>query len=173
MSHLGLAYLLSLGFEVTNHERRHENRILLMIGSVMIDFSRPIYLLARYILAFDTVHLIGRFFYIPSHSILGVLLLAGFFAPLFSNYSFRHAYSLLTLGGFFHLLLDMTMWPWTGGLFLFFPLQSSAYQYSFRLIWPGDYHVALFFGLPLSGLALFHLLKDLNKQTNIDQMAIS
>lgn len=168
-----MAYLLSFVPGVTSQERQHENRILLIIGSVMVDFGRPIYLLARFILDFDTVHIFGRFFYSPSHSILGVLLLAGIFAPLFSNYSFRHAYSLLTLGGFSHLLLDMTMWPWTGGVFLFFPLQTSAYQYSFRLIWPGDYHIALFFGLPLSGLALFHLLKDLNKQTKIDQMAIS
>ncbi len=113
--------------------------------------------IAIYVLDYNTVQLLGQFSYLSLHSIIGVLLLAGLLSPLFFNYSFKQAYFILVLGSFSHLLLDMTMWPWTGGVSLFFPFQTQ--RYSFRLIWPGNYFIALLFGLPLTSLAFFHLLR--------------
>ncbi|MFX0204697.1 MAG: metal-dependent hydrolase [Candidatus Hodarchaeota archaeon] len=171
LSHLGLAYVFSFVPGVINEEQPHEHRVLLFIGSVMLDFSRPFSLIAIYFLDYNTAQLLGQFSYLSLHSIIGALLLAGLLSPLFFNYSFKQAYFLLILGGFSHLLLDMTMWPWTGGVLLFFPLQTQ--RYSFRLIWPGNYYIPLLFGLPLTSLAFFHLLRDFKKSRGIVQENLS
>lgn len=48
----------------------------------------------------------------------------------------KSPFFLLFLGGIFHIFLDSFMWPWTGGINWFYPLN---FKWSFKLWWPSSF----------------------------------
>jgi len=51
----------------------------------------------------------------------------------------KSPFFLLFLGGILHIFLDSFMWPWTGGINWFYPLDFAMFRWSFKLWWPGSF----------------------------------
>lgn len=142
---IGLSVALVLKGSIKN-----ESSTMILLGSILPDVERPFTWLLEF-LGLENVGLTPSF-----HSILGVLLLSFAAASLFdtNTLSREQRFLYLLLGCSTHLLLDMTMYPWTElGLFLLFPLRQS---FSFHLLWP-DYPFYPLFGLAVFLLSLLYV----------------
>ncbi|MHA2051960.1 MAG: metal-dependent hydrolase [Candidatus Hodarchaeales archaeon] len=145
---LGIALVLILRFD------SWEEGYLVVVGILINDIERPITLLAK-MMGLSLLELT-----IPFHSILGTLFLSLVVASLFNlkEIEFRRRLLLIILGSVFHLLADMTLYPWEEkGVFLLYPLKIP---FSFNLFWPG-YIGYPFIGLAfcLIGFAIFYFYK--------------
>ena len=132
---------------------------ILLLGAIMPDFERFLPLISRYVGSLRAEQFFLKMLTEPFHSILGIVLLTVFFASFFPEENPLQMFMLLFLGGLLHLLLDMMMWPWTGGYQILFPLQGVEYTYGFRLIWPGNTTLPTLFGIPTSILLIYERMK--------------
>lgn len=143
----------------------------------MSDFERVFPLLCSALRAYRAEEFFFKMLTHPFHSLLGIGLLAVFITTFFPVEPYRRTFLLLILGGILHLLLDMLMWPWTGGYPIFFPLQGSKYIFSFRLIWPGNMTLPTLIGLPTTFLLIYDRRneakrKGVPKETNSPNVPI-
>ena len=124
-------------------DRNKKSMFFIIFGSIIIDSERPFTWFIE-IAQYPLQGLTDGF-----HSILGAVLLSFAAASLFDDPSIdrKTRFFLLLIGSSSHLLMDMTMGPWTEqGLFLLFPLRIP---FSFHLFW-SDYPF-----YPLIGIAVF------------------
>ncbi len=130
---------ISLALLVRRDDCRME-QMLIVVGAVIIDIERPV----TWLLATTDFYWIG----LTSgfHSILGALVLSYATASCFhlEQMPLLERFRLVLVGCASHLLLDMTMNPWSErGLYLFYPLRLPI---DFGFFWSD------FWGYPLFGL---------------------
>jgi hypothetical protein len=122
-------------------------QMLIILGAVSIDIERPI----TWFLETTPYYWIGIG---PAcHSLLGAVVLSYAGAACFDleRAPFGDRFRLILYGCASHLLLDLTMYPWTElGLYLFYPLKIA---FSFHLLWP-DFFLYPLFGIGCLVLAL-------------------
>lgn len=134
---------------------RADNRpkqMLIILGALLIDIERPLSWLLS-ITEFWWIDLSSAF-----HSILGAIVLSYFAAACFvsEDISFRTRFTLILIGCSSHLLLDMTMYPWSEmGLFLLYPLKIP---FSFNLLWSDYWLYPVFGGICLLAVLSIRLL---------------
>lgn len=145
-----MAYLLGRSAQLDSNKKA-----ILLLGTIMPDFERVFPLLCNALRAYRAEEFFYKMLTQPFHSLLGLGMLTVFFASFFPEEPYRRTFLLLIIGGIMHLLLDMMMWPWSGGYTLFFPLQGSKYTYSFRLIWPGNMILPTLIGFPTALLLIY------------------
>jgi len=146
-----------------------EKRVLFLIGNVMPDFVRLLYLISSAINFQSFTTLIAVPLNNGSHSLLGVLAYAVFisifFEPslAFKQSSFKvikpgHGPAivrkwqaateiplfLLVIGGVAHLFLDTFMWPFGGGIYWLYPLNGAEFLWSFKAWWPSSPDAIIF-----------------------------
>lgn len=157
-AHLMFGTCLSTCFRMTR-----EKRVIFLIGNVMPDFVRLLSIISTtmHLLPFTT--LIAIPLNNGSHSLLGVLAYSVFVSIFFESslelkqtpvniikagrvhvimQKWQSATDkplfLLVIGGIAHLFLDTFMWPFGGGIFWLYPLNSAVFEWSFKLWWPSS-----------------------------------
>lgn len=116
---------------------------LIILGALLIDIERPITWILK-IFNIDWIPLTSTF-----HSILGAVILSYLAAACFvlDDFGFKDKFQLLFVGCLSHLLMDLTMYPWTEyGLYLFYPVKLA---FSFHLMWSDSWLYPFFGGLIL------------------------
>ncbi|MHA1167190.1 MAG: metal-dependent hydrolase [Candidatus Hodarchaeales archaeon] len=124
-------FLLGLSLALFLKVESSEKRMLIILGSVIVDIERPYSLL---MIALDLDYLA---LHVPFHSLLGVLCLAFVVSCCFdrSTLEYWKRFRLILIGCLLHILADMTMNPWKElGVFFLYPLKIP---FSFHLFWSG------------------------------------
>ena len=157
-AHIMLGVVLSTCLRLTR-----EKRVIFLIGTVMPDLVRLLYLISTMIGFQSFTTLIASPLNNGAHSLLGVLaysmFISVFFEPsldlnqstvkiigLNSFHVFVQKWQdatskpifLLVLGGIAHLFLDTFMYPYGGGIYWLYPLNFALFKWSFKAWWPSS-----------------------------------
>lgn len=167
LTHIGVTYLIIwMISKITKLDIKCRKYYpFFLIGGVMPDIERILSLISE----FENYHLKEFFSVILTsgfHTIMGILCLALALTSFFPNEKIKLVYISLVLGGLFHLLIDLIMWPWPDmGLILFYPfLNGPRFTFSFHLVWPGGFEPLIFTSV---GVALSIIVDGIQKKSLI------
>jgi membrane-bound metal-dependent hydrolase YbcI (DUF457 family) len=125
ITHLCIAYLITKLFGIK------KNRSLVFLGALLPD-------LFKFFIPFSVFIDLAPYetpvlnFFAPFHTVLGVLFSGLFTSSFFNGIKWRNAYSLILIGAFSHLFIDIFIYPWGSEMWSLWP------------IWQGDLGTGIF-----------------------------
>jgi hypothetical protein len=157
-AHIMLGVILSTCLRLTR-----EKRVLFLIGTVMPDLVRLLYLISSLLDFQSFTTLVASPLNNSTHSLLGVLVYSMFISVFFEpSLDLEHSMEstikvnaghvflqkwqkttskpifLLVLGGIAHLFLDTFMYPYGGGIYWLYPVTIAMFRWSFKAWWPSS-----------------------------------
>lgn len=126
LTHLCFAYILLTIAGIKEH------RSLVYLGAVLPDLCK-LSILFGPLVGYTNA---GNFF-LPLHTILGVMLTGALFSASFRGIEWAGAYKLVLIGAFSHLFLDSLLNPFGDIFFFFYPFWVGYVR--FGIIWSDSY----------------------------------
>jgi len=149
ISHMLIGLILAKMFNL-------KRKSLVVLGALLPDFIIKISTLGFFV----DMPLSLYWFLVPGHLPIGLILITIFITPFFLT-RFKATFTLITIGWMSHVLADLSTRFFMNNPqgMLLFPL--SWRMFSYQLIWPEEYYIAIIILGPLYiGILAFEKLKS-------------